>query len=113
MNRNGPITQVEVEDEIRRLCIELEEHTEAYEELMLDEARKAARFKGAWAREYIEAAGPVSQREAYADWKLEKENFEWKVAEALAKAKREKLNAIRAQLDGYRTLNANTRALAQ
>ena len=108
---NGPITQIDVENNIRRLCEELETETESYLDLMEDEARKSAKYKHGWAGEYIRQQGPVSQREAYADYKMEAEHFDWKVAEAIAKAKKEKLSSLRTMIEAYRTLNANVRAL--
>ena len=42
-------------------------------------------------------------------YKLADENFDFKIAEALLKSKREKLLSLRTSIDALRTLNANVR----
>lgn len=111
MSYNSPITQTDVENNIRRLCEQLENETDSYQELMTDEAKKSSIYKKGWASEYIQQTGPVSQREAWADYRLESQHFDWKVAEAIAKAKKEKLSSLRTMIEAYRTLNANVRHL--
>ena len=44
--RTAPITQVDVEENILRLTEELEDHTEAFEVLAIDQSKKEARYKG-------------------------------------------------------------------
>lgn len=104
-----PISQVEVEQRILSLLEELEEETEAFETLSIDAAKKESEYKGAWAREYLSAKGTIKEKEGWADYKLADEHFNWKIAEALVKSKREKLLTLRAALDAMRTLNANVR----
>jgi hypothetical protein len=108
--RSAPISQVEIEDELLRLLELLEEHTEAFETLAEDSAKKEARLKGEWAKEYLSAKGSIKEREAWADYKLADQEFEAKVAEALVKAKMEKLLSLRTSIDALRTLNANVRS---
>lgn len=108
-SRSQPISQVEIETEILRLLDILEEETETFETLASDAAQKEARHKGAWAKEYLAAKGSIKEREAWADYKLEESSYEWKISDALVKAKREKLNALRTSLDALRTLAANVR----
>jgi len=108
--RSAPISQVEIEEELLRLLELLEEHTEAFETLAEDSAKKEARLKGEWAKEYLSAKGSIKEREAWADYKLADQEFEAKVAEALVKAKREKLLSLRTSIDALRTLNANVRS---
>lgn len=110
MIAKGPISQYEVEEEIVRLTQLLEEETETFAVLCEDEAKKSARLKGNWAKEYIAAQGTVRDRESWADYKLAEDAYDAKVAEALVKAKREKLTSIRTSLDSLRTLAANVRA---
>jgi len=43
--RSAPISQVEIEEELLRLLELLEEHTEAFETLAEDNAKKEARLK--------------------------------------------------------------------
>lgn len=107
--RSQPISQVEIESEILRLLDMLEEETEAFETLAQDAAKKEAVHKSNWAKEYLAAKGSIKEREAWADYKLSDESFNWKIAEALVKTKREKLVSIRNSLDALRTLAANVR----
>lgn len=110
MNRSGPISQVEVEEEILRLTQMLEDETENYAILIEDAAKKEARLKGEWAAAYLNHQGSIKERESWADYQLADKSFEWKIAEALAKASKEKLNFARTSIDALRTLAANVRA---
>jgi len=110
MNRSQPISQVEVEEEILRLSGMLEEETESFEILAQDAAVKEAMYKSSWAKEYLAAKGSIKEREAWADYKLEQEIYNWKISEALVKAKREKLHSLRTSIDALRTIAANVRA---
>jgi hypothetical protein len=110
ISRNSPISQVDIEHEILRLIEMLEEQTEAFESLAEDNAKKESLYKANWAKEYLSAKGSIKEREAWADYKLADENFDYKIAEALVKSKREKLLSLRASIDAMRTLNANVRA---
>lgn len=107
--RTSPISQVDIEERIIGLLDDLEHHTEAFESLAEDGARKESRLKGEWAKEYLSAKGSIREREAWADYKLADMDFDHKCAEALVRAKREKLLSIRTQIDALRTLNANVR----
>lgn len=109
MRRNGPISQVDIENELLRLIEMLEEETEAFERLAEDHAKKEALYKANWAKEYLSAKGSIKEREAWADYKLADEVFDYKIAEALVKSKREKLLSLRTSIDAMRTLNANVR----
>ena len=112
-SRSQPISQVEIESEIMRLMGVLEEETEAFETLAVDGAKKEPLLKANWAKEYISAKGSIKEREAWSDYKLSDEAYSYKIAEALVKAKREKLLSVRASLDALRTLNANVRIQVQ
>jgi hypothetical protein len=107
--RNKPISQVEIEEEIMRLMDILEEETEVFERLAEDAAKKEAIHKANWAKEYLGGKGPIKEREAWADYKLEASSYDWKISEALVRAKREKLTSLRTSLDALRTLAANVR----
>ena len=107
--RNSPISQVEIESELLRLIELLENETEAFETLAVDAAKKEALFKSNWAKEYLAAKGSIKEREAWADYKLSDEIFDFKISEALVKSKREKLTSLRTSIDALRTLNANVR----
>lgn len=105
-----PISQVEIETELLRLTDLLEEETEAFETLAVDSAKKEAQYKSSWAKEYLSAKGSIKEREAWAEYKLADLMYDYKIAEALVKAKREKLSSLRTSMDSLRTLNANVRA---
>jgi hypothetical protein len=110
MKRNAPITQVDVENGLLALIDDLEEETEVFERLIEDAAKKEALYKTNWAKEYLSAKGSIKEREAWADYKLSDEVFDYKISEALVKAKREKLLSVRTSIDALRTLNANVRS---
>lgn len=107
--RSTPISQVEVEQELLRLMDRLEQETEQFETIAMDCSKKEALYKSNWAREYLSAKGSIKEREAWADYKMDQENFEFKCAEALVKSKREVLLSLRTSIDALRTLNANVR----
>ena len=109
MNFRGPISQVENEQRLLYFLDELESETEAFESLAEDNAKKEARYKSAWAKEYLSAKGSIKERESWADYKMADEQFEYKISEALLKSKREKLLSLRSSIDAMRTLNANVR----
>jgi hypothetical protein len=111
MPRTAPISQIEIEQEILRLTDLLEAETEAFEDLAEDSAKKEATYKSTWAKEYLSAKGSIKERESWADYKLADQCYEHKIAEALVKAKREKLNSLRTSIDALRTLAANVRAM--
>ena len=107
--RNNPISQVEIEEELLRLINALETETEKFEVLAIDAAKKEADYKSNWAKEYLSAKGSIKEREAWADYKLDQMAFDYKIAEALVKTKRESLLSLRTSIDAMRTLNANVR----
>ena len=107
--RNNPISQIEIEEELMRLIESLEEETEAFESLAEDSAKKEALYKSTWAKEYLSAKGSIKERESWADYKMADEQYDFKIAEALVKSKREKLLSLRTSIDAMRTLNANVR----
>lgn len=110
MARTRPISQVEIEQEIIRLTSMLEDETETFEALAVDAAEKEADYKASWAKEYLSAKGSIREREAWADYKLEIQIHNHKIAEALVKSKRERLSSLRTSIDALRTLAANVRA---
>jgi hypothetical protein len=108
--RSQPISQVDIENELLRLIDMLEEETEVFEGLAQDAAKREAQHKSNWAKEYLSAKGSIKEREAWADYKMADIAYDYKIAEALVKAKREKLSSVRTSIDALRTLNANVRA---
>lgn len=112
-SRNGPIHQTDVEGDITRLSNELEEETEAFEVLAVDHAKKEAAYKKAWYGEYLNSEGSIKERESFAGYRHADAYLASQVAEALVKAKRERLNSLRTRLDSLRTLAANVRNQVQ
>ena len=114
MNRTQPISQIDIEKEMMRLLDMLEKETENFEILAVDAAKKDARYKAEWAKEYLGAAGKghrtITDREQWSHYKMEQMNEDYEIAEALVRAKREKLLSLRTSIDALRTLNANVRA---
>lgn len=108
--RNRPLTTDEIEAEIIRVTHELESETEAFEVLSKDHAKKEAEYKRAWFKEYLAADGSIKHRESWAGYKTSDLYYEAMVAEALAKAKRERLHSLRTSCDALRTLAANVRS---
>ena len=108
--RSQPISQVDIENELIRLTDMLENETEIFEDLAQDAAKKEAQHKANWAKEYLSAKGSIKEREAWADYKMADLSYDYKIAEALVKAKRERLSSLRTSIDALRTLNANVRA---
>jgi hypothetical protein len=111
--RNTPISQVEIEQELLRLMDLLEKQTEEFEAAAIECAKKEALYKSNWAKEYLSAKGSIKEREAWADYKMDQQNYDFKIAEGLVKAKRESLLSIRSSMDAIRTLNANVRTQVQ
>lgn len=108
--RNRPISSVEIESELVRIVNDLEAETEAFEELAQDFAKKEAIYKAAWYREYLSADGAIKNKESIAGHKTMSQYYESMVAEAMVKAKREKLHSLRTACDALRTLSANVRS---
>lgn len=109
--RSQPISQVDVEEEIIRLLNLLEAETEAFEKLAEDAAKKEANYKAEWAKSYLANSGSIKEREAWADYQNADNTMNYKIAEGLVKAKREKLSSLRTSIDALRTLNANVRSM--
>lgn len=108
--RNAPISQVDVEERLLQYVEELEKETELFEQLAIDDAQRGAEYKKLWAGEYLSAKGSIPEREAWANYKLDDANYAARVAEALVKAKREKLFALRTGIEALRTISANVRS---
>ena len=109
MNRNKPISQVEIENELLRLMEMLEKETEEFEVLCIDLAKKESMYKLDWAKAYLSAKGPIKERETWSTYTLGEQLQDYMIAEGLVKAKREKLLSLRTSIDSLRTLNANVR----
>ncbi len=109
-NRSKPISSVEIETELIRITQQMEKETEDFEILVKEHAVKEAEYKKNWFKEYLAAEGAVKQKESWAGYKTSELHYETLVAEALVKAKREKLHSLRTACDALRTLAANVRS---
>jgi len=109
-NRSKPISSVEIEAELIRITQQMEKETEDFEILIKEHAVKEAEYKKNWFKEYLAAEGAVKQKESWAGYKTSELHYETLVAEALVKAKREKLHSLRTACDALRTLAANVRS---
>ena len=107
----GPISQVEVENQILRLLEDQERAIDEFEDLSVSASEAEADYKREWTKDFISQKdkGTIKDREAWADYKNAGLFREWKVAEAMVKAKRERLSSIRTAVDALRTINANVR----
>jgi hypothetical protein len=107
-----PNSQVEVEEEIRRLSAQLSRVTEEFKEAAMDEGSTEAEYKLAEAKARIALIGhegTVDEKKAEALVKCEGQFRSWKTAEAVARAYTEAGRNIRGQLDALRSINANVR----
>ncbi len=105
-----PISQVEVEERIIRLIDELDQETSDFALVAHDHSKKEAHYKTEWAKAYLGAEGSVKERESWAEYTNTDNLFDVKIADALVRAKREKLHSLRTSIDALRTLSANIRA---
>lgn len=105
-----PLSQAQIEEELMRLKDLLEEATLEYSILAEDHAKKEARQKVAWAQAFIKQDGSVKYRESMADYQTEDTLYDVKIADALTRAKKEKMLSLRSSMDALRTLAANVRA---
>lgn len=110
--RRSPITPPEVEWELERLGVELEETTERYETAITDAASAEADFKIAHAKALLRAKGTVAERNAWADFSCEAEMRDHLLKSAIVKGIRERLAALHANMEKARSLNTNVRGQA-
>lgn len=92
-----------------RLSNRLEEETGNYAAHIQAAAEAEATYKSDHAKAYLRATGTVSEREAWADHKCEKEFRNHKITDALAKSSKEAMASLRDQIRALQTLAANVR----
>jgi hypothetical protein len=107
------LTQVQVEDEIWRLCALLEEAVTLHSKVIVEAAHADADAKDAYDNAMVrrKGRGTGDDRKAEAGWETRQQRRDAAVLEAQARALREKMHSIRSQLDALRTLNANLRTV--
>ena len=64
---------------IKEIAAAYRQSTEAFEKLAGDAAKKEALYKSNWAKEYLSAKGSIKEREAWAEYKLADEHFDYVV----------------------------------
>lgn len=105
------LTQVDIEEMIVDDLELLEEATEAYGDLLENEARTESAYKRKFNRVYFQMdKGGHEARKIYSESQCEEERDAYKMAAALAAAQKETLWTIRNRIDAVRSLNANVRS---
>ncbi len=108
--RGRPLTAIEVEGELMRLCDLLETTTEELAYRAQAAAEAEANHKGRWASEFLSAEGTEQKRKAEADVVVHALFMQRKVTEGMYAATKEACGSLRAQLDALRTISANIRS---
>ena len=108
--RHEPLVQTEIEERILGLTRQLENETESYESLCERKVDAEVEYKRLYWQEYLAANGSIKEREALAGYKTVDPYKQFRAAEALTAAKKEKLHTLRAAMDALRTISANVRA---
>lgn len=107
-----PLSQVQIESEIVRLCALAERVTTEISQRARASAEADANYKKAHASSFLMAQGKtVGDREAVAALDTADEYLARKIAESLLLAAQEAGRNYRAQLEALRSLNANLRPL--
>lgn len=105
------LTQVDCENQILKDLDMLEDAVGLFDEMVAERARAEARYKRLRARNFLQAAGSVRDKEAYADAECADEHEDFLMADAKVKAQKELLSMLHARLDNMRSLNANVRSV--
>lgn len=106
------ITPGQVEDELQRFMIRLEEATEHMAALGRAAGEAEVAHKVAYAQAFLRATGPVATREQLAVSETADAMLARRIAEVQLQSQREVLHTIRTQIDALRTIAANLRTLA-
>jgi hypothetical protein len=104
-----PLAPSVVEQNISELSAELSRVTAELYKATRDAAQARHDHRVARAKAYLAAEGTVAEREAHAELAAADEMLTRELAEATEKALIENGRNVRAQLEGMRSLNANTR----
>lgn len=113
MSDLDPLSQIQVEDEIRRLSNELTKATSFNAQAAERAAQADVDYKLARARALIDLrgkGGTVPEKEATVLASVATQFENAKLAEAIYEASKEKGRNLRTQLDALRTIAANIRA---
>lgn len=111
MARRDLLSQGEIENMIRDDVDLLAEATEAYGDLLEEEASAENAYKRAFNAAYFSMEkGGHDIRRTFADKEAEEEREAFRIKQALVAAQKEVLWTIRGRIDAVRSLNANVRA---
>ena len=108
--RHEPLIQTEIEERILELTRQLEDETDSYETLCDRKVTTEVEYKRQYWQEYLAASGSIKERESLAGYKTADQYREFRAAEALTAAKKEKLNTLRSAMSALQTISANVRA---
>lgn len=112
MTSSEPVTQVELEQELRRMVDELlGTALDELNEHSVQASENEVSYKVAYAKAYIAAQGPVETRKALATIETEKQLFARLVEDRAVTTAREKLGALRTSIDAIRTMLVGLRQL--
>lgn len=113
MNTTDQITQIDIEEQMLRICDRIEQDIDLLADLSTQRAEAESAYKYRHARSMVEqtAKVPVASKEAIAHLRASEEYRQWKVLEGREKATQQSLLASRARLDALRTISANVRAM--
>lgn len=106
---SGPLTQVEVESEIRRMSDRAEDITHQMRKRAEAAAKADVAFKVAHAKALLVAEGTVDERKAQAVIACEQELWAQKETEALLDSCKEAGRNCREQMASLRSINVNLR----
>lgn len=104
-----PLSQARVEKNISELGSELSKITAELYDASRNAAQARHEYRVAYARAYLDASGPIPQREAQAILTSEDALLHREVLCALEESLKEAGRNVRAQLEGQRSLAANIR----
>lgn len=106
------MTQVDLEDQLMRICERMEQETDLLLSLSTERAEAEADYKYKYSRTLISISEkmPVSSKEARAYLSASEEFRKWQLLQAREKATQQSLLAARSRLDAIRTVCANVRA---
>ena len=108
-DRTRPLSQEEIEQELWRLSVFLEDTTNQLPDVATEAAQAESDWKRGWLQRYARSSGGVKDRELTAQAECSDLYERFKLAEARHKAMVESLRTIRDQMSAIQTMAANVR----
>jgi hypothetical protein len=99
-----------IAEELHMLSADLDQATEALIEADAHAVEADQAHKMAYARAFLEATGPVVQKEQIAILATEQERWDVEVSKQILRAAKAKAEAVRTHIDVGRSLSAMTRS---